>query len=244
MNQASGILFLSAASGLKGLDQPLLRRLAQHGPVKQWEYVQSLDEPSSLTQAVDLLKTCIQSQGHPMHLVGHGLNGVIGLCLARQDPELVQSLTLLAVGGQPATTWHAHYYVQREVWPCSQLHLLVRLSRRLLITQSDCQVIALTHALQQDLLMAPCPHSLLSLTPLPQGEVPVPLMVCGSSDDPVVDPDALHQWLPWLKSGDQIWQCSGGRHFFHHAYPHLVEQKLRAFWQLQSCLSPQIMAMC
>jgi len=41
----------------------------------------------------------------------------------------------------------------------------------------------------------------------------VPLMVCGSKDDIIVEPDAAG-WQPHLKEGDRLWECPQGRHFF------------------------------
>jgi pimeloyl-ACP methyl ester carboxylesterase len=64
-------------------------------------------------------------------------------------------------------------------------------------------------------------------------------MVCGSEDDAVVDPVQIQGWQPWLKPGDRLWQCPGGRHFFHAAHPDVVAQEVLKFWQVPTALLPQ-----
>ncbi|WP_414511358.1 hypothetical protein [Synechococcus sp. RC10A2] len=66
---------------------------------------------------------------------------------------------------------------------------------------------------------------------IPAQKVPVPMLVCASEDDPIVDPASLEQWGNYLKPGDQMWFCPGGRHFFHYSFPSLVNLKIMDFWQ-------------
>ena len=49
---------------------------------------------SALTEANDLAALIIQLKLPPVHLVGHSFGGLIALCLAKNYPQLVRSLTL------------------------------------------------------------------------------------------------------------------------------------------------------
>lgn len=66
---------------------------------------------------------------------------------------------------------------------------------------------------------------------VPTCPVPVPVMVCGSIDDIIVEPDALQGWQPYLIEGDRLWSCPWGRHFFHFFQPQLVGEQILNFWQ-------------
>jgi pimeloyl-ACP methyl ester carboxylesterase len=90
---------------------------------------------------------------------------------------------------------------------------------------------ALVELLEQDLNSSPSPHSLYQQIAIPPGGVSVPLLACGSNDDPIVDPSALQGWNAWLKEGDRIWECPHGHHFFHYYHPQLVGQQILKFWQ-------------
>ena len=91
----------------------------------------TLDEASSLEQAVTLLDDYLRECDQPIHLAGHGISGVVGLICARLNPEKVRSLVLLSVAPQPAITWHTHYYVQRQLMPCSRQQILAQIARSL-----------------------------------------------------------------------------------------------------------------
>jgi pimeloyl-ACP methyl ester carboxylesterase len=221
---------------LKHFDQPLLQALSQHHTLAQWTYEQSLDEASSLDHAVLLLHEYLQRQPYPIHLAGHGISGVLGLTYARRFPEQVRSLTLLAVGAQPAVTWQAHYYVQRQLVACSRQQLLACTTRSLFGQHPPYPIKALVASLNRDLEESPSPHSLLKLATLPKGGVMMPLMVCGSKTDPVVHPPVLQEWLSYFKSDDTLWQCPDGHHFFHYFRPQLVEEQMVRLWR---CLEAQ-----
>ncbi len=47
--------------------------------------------------------------------------------------------------------------------------------------------------------------SLFKLIELPKGGVSMPLMVCGSKNDPIVDSPALKGWLKGFKPEDNLW---------------------------------------
>ena len=231
MLNSHDVLWLNVSPSLKHLDRPLLHYLSRSANVARWEYLQTRDEASSLEKAVVLLHDYLKCQSRPVHLVGHGMGGVLGLIYARRYPRRVQSLTLLAVAVQPAATWHAHYYVQRQLLPCSCQQVLANTVRSLFGDQPPYPVKHLVTALGRDLEEAPCLHSLFRLVSLPKGGVDMPLMICGSKNDPVVDASALSEWMNWLKPKDLLWDCPEGRHFFHYFYPEQVGAQILEFWR-------------
>lgn len=247
MSNLLDALWLDAGPSLRRFHQPLLQCLSQEVKIAQWEYRRSLDEASTLDVAVVLLhdyltqrdlpavrlcqRVASPQENRPIHLIGHGMGGVIGLLYARRYPQQVRSLTLLAVAAQPAATWHAHYYVQRQLLPCSRQQVLAQTVRSLFGTSMPYPVKALIALLGRDLEDSPSPHSLFRLVNLPQDGVTVPLTVCGSKTDPIVNSPALHEWLTWLKPGDALWECPEGRHFFHYFHPKQVEGEIQNFWQ-------------
>lgn len=231
MSNSPDVLWLDANPSLQRFHQPLLQYLSRSEKVARWEYRQSLDEASTLDVAIVLLHDYLKHREAPIHLVGHGISGLIGLLYARRYPQRVRSLTLLAVAAQPAATWHAHYYVQRQLLPCSRQQVLAQAARSLFGSSTPYRMNALVTLLSRDLEEAPSPHSLFRLVNLPKGGVTVPLMVCGSKTDPIVTPPALHEWLTWFKPGDAVWQCPNGRHFFHYFHPGQVGEKIQGFWQ-------------
>lgn len=224
-------LWICTSPSLSYLDQPLLKELAQSITIANWEYQQSQDEPCLLQVAVTLLHDYLKTRSSPIHLLGHGMGGVVALTYASQFPERVRSLTLLSVANQPAITWHAHYYVQRQLFPCSRKRLLVHTAYSLFGYQMPRPEDRLLNALNRDLETSLCLHSLLGIAQLPQGGVSMPLLVCGSTTDAIVAPPAIQAWSHWLKPEDALWQCPDGRHFFHYFYPQLVAERILEFWR-------------
>ena len=231
MSSAPDILWLSCSPSLKRFDQPLLQLLAKPITVAQWVYSQTLDEASSLSTAIALLHDYLKHRRQPIHLIGHGMGGVIGLLYARQHPERVRSLTLLAVAAQPAATWHAHYYVQRQLLPCGRQQILAQTVRSLFGNPLPYSVKDLAIALAKDLETSPTPHSLLQLGSLPKGGVAMPMLICGSQNDPIADPGAIEDWHCFLKSSDRIRQCDQGHHFFHYFHADRVAAEVLSFYQ-------------
>jgi len=238
MSELFNVLWVNASPSLKCFDKPLIRYLSKQTTIAHWEYVQTLDEGSSIDNAVALLydflkqrESDLSTENRPIHLIGHGISGSVALIFARRYPHLVSSLTLLAVSSQPAMTWHSHYYVQRQILPISREQALINSIRSLLGNQLPYPAKSLITAFAKDLEKSPSPDSLFQLVKLPQGGVPVPLMVCGSKTDPVITPIELCNWQNWLKSGDKIWECAEGHHFFHYFYPEKCGQKILDFWQ-------------
>lgn len=225
------VLWLSSSPSLKIFDSVLLKTLSQQVRVGQWEYHQSQDEASSLDRAVALLHEAMQTFERPIHLVGHGMGGVIGLTYARRYPETVRSLTLLSVAAQPANTWQAHYYIQRQILTCSQVQVLAQMVRSLFGSQLPYSIQQMVRLLARDLEETPSLHSLFKIATLPQGKVPVPLMICGSKTDPIVPFPNLHEWLGSFKAGDMIWTSQTGSHFFHHFHPDSTSREIQKFWR-------------
>lgn len=231
--QTAEALWVSVSPTLSIFDQPLQRCLAGQTTLAKWQYVQEADESCEIQKAVDLLDEHLQTLTQPIHLLGHGLSGAVALLCARLHPDRVKSLTLFAVAEQPAVTWHAHYYVQRHLVPCSQTRVLAQMAGSL-FQQRPYSPAKLVEALRQDLEKAPLLHSACHLESLPQEGVAVPLMICGSQDDAVVHPAALADWSRWFKPGDRQHLCPNGGHFFHYSHPDELAQEILAFWQAQS----------
>jgi surfactin synthase thioesterase subunit len=105
------------------------------------------------------------------------------------------------------------------------------MARLLLGDQAQHKVRSLAKALLWDLDSAPIPHSLWQLHALPEGGISAPLMICGSQNDPIVDPVSWQKWSAWIKPEDRMWQCPAGRHFFHYFYSQPVAEQILEFWQ-------------
>ncbi|PSN10717.1 hypothetical protein C7293_27055 [filamentous cyanobacterium CCT1] len=222
-------VWLNVSPSFERFDHKLLGSLARHVEVAHWAYRQTPEEPSSLDIAVTLLHDYLKGHNRPVHLLGHGTGGLVGLLYARQNPHRVKSLTLLAVGVNPMVDWQAHYYAQLERLPCSRQRVLTQMVYSLLGHQARPLVPGWVNVLEQDLLHSVSPHSLLKRVSLCPGSVAVPLLVCGGEDDFVVDPTQIQGWQPWLKAGDRIALCPG-RHFFHSVHPHQVASQILSFW--------------
>jgi pimeloyl-ACP methyl ester carboxylesterase len=235
MAQLPDALWLNVSPPLQGFDRPLLKQLSQHTTIAQWEYSQTLDEPTSLDTALVLLQDYLKHHNRPIHLLGHSTGGLLGLLYARQHPERVRSLTLLSVGVHPAVDWQAHYYAQRRLLSCHQQTILRQMVYGLLGCPPKDMTETLIKLLEQDLYQSLSPHSLVRSTNLLPIAVNVPLLICGSVDDTVIDPNQLRGWQQYLHhSASRLWVCPGGRYFFHYFYPQQVSQQITQFWQAVS----------
>ena len=224
------VLLLNASPSLKRFDQPLLQHLSGYLQIAQWEYQQTRDEASSIDQAVLLLHEFLASYPDAVHLGGHGISGAIALSYAKRYPEKVRSLTLLAVASQPANTWQAHYYFQRQMFTISREQVLANSVRSLFGKQPPQTTKKLMTALDKDLERSPSPHSLFKMVYLPKGGVSMPMLVCGSKTDSVVNPPALDDWRNWLKPEDRLREFPQGYHFFHYFHPQEVGEQILNFW--------------
>ncbi|MBC6475410.1 MAG: alpha/beta hydrolase [Hormoscilla sp. GM102CHS1] len=237
MSDAIDVLWLTASPSLKSFDRKLLRYLSENVEIPQplaiaeWEYIQTQDEACSLDVAVDLLHDYLKSQDRPIHLAGHSTSGLIGLIYARRYPQKVRSLTLLSVGAQVTANWQAHYYVLRSLFSCSRKKILAQIARSMFGNTAYHKIQDLVKALEIDLNCSPSPHSLFKLVNIPPSGVEMPLMICGSRTDTIVDPQSITEWEACLKEGDRLWLCPQGHHFFHHLYPNLVGRQILSFWQ-------------
>lgn len=233
MSKLPDVLWLNTSPSLRCFDRPLLRYLARQVTVGQWEYCQNQDEASSLDVAVLLLHDYLKSCNQPMNLVGHSTGGLLGLLYARQYPERVKSLTLLAVGVDAALDWQAHYYLHlhNQISPFSRQGVLLNMAYNLFGYQDRHTLKSLVRILEEDLDCSLSPHSVFQRLSVCRGGASVPLMVCGSKDDIIVEPDALQGWQPWLKEGDRLWSCLEGRHFFHFFQPQQVGRQILNFWE-------------
>lgn len=235
MSYLPEVLCLSASPHLKVFDRPLLQCLVRHTPITQWEYQQTPDEPCSLDVALVLLHDYLKHHHQPIHLIGHGISGLLALLYAQRHPERVRSLTLLSVGAYPAVDWQAHYYAQRQLLPCSRQMLLTRMVDMLFGYSSQSTTKALVKILEQDLDNSLSPHSLVKCLSLAPIRVTVPLIVCGGVDDVVIDPHQLRSWRSHFNQEpeaiSQLWVCPGGRYFFHYFYPQQVGEAILNFWR-------------
>ncbi|MDY7014466.1 MAG: alpha/beta hydrolase [Cyanobacteriota bacterium] len=228
-------LWLGTDRGFKQFDAPLLRYLYNCVAIARWDYSQDWDEGSSLDVALVLLHDYLKQCDRPLHILGHGTGGLLGLLYARQHPERVKSLTLLGVGANPAVDWQAHYYALRNLLPCNRRMILAQMARNLFGEQSYRATRAIVEILEKDLFNSLSPHSLYQRASIPPGGVKVPLLVCGSADDVIVDRNALNEWRAWMKGGDVLWTCPRGHHFFHYFQPGEVGRQIVRFW---NSLSP------
>ena len=236
------VLWLSVSPALRQFDRPLLQKLSQSQSVARWEYSQTLDEPNSFDAALVLLHDYLKQRSHPIHLIGHSTSGLLGLLYARQHPERVKSLTLLSVGVHPAVDWQAHYYAQAQFLNCSRLMLLTQMVHNLLGRQPQSMTQAWVKVLDRDLLTSLSPHTLFQRMSIPPAHVSIPLMVCGGSDDIIIDPMLFQGWRDWMKAGDRLWLCPRDEYFFHYNQSELTGEQILSFWS--SLQTPNNLSSC
>ena len=231
MNVQHDALWLSVSPHLQRFDQRLQQVLVQAVPIRQWGYHQTADEPCCLETALMLLHDYLKQQDRPMHLLGHGMSGVVGLLYTYRHPEHVASLTLLSVGANPTVSWHSHYYALRNLLPCNRRMVLMQIARLLFGPHSPAILQTITAMLENDLDRCLTLHSLANCTTIKLEQIEPPLLVCQGKHDVILDPNTQLQWEQFLKKGDRLWQCPEGRHFFHYDYPQIVAEAIIAYWQ-------------
>jgi pimeloyl-ACP methyl ester carboxylesterase len=231
ISQEPQVLWLNTNPHFQRFEKPLTNYLAKQISIAEWQYFQSQDEPCSLEVALVLLHDYLQSSPRPTHLIGHGTGGLIGFLYARKYPERIKSLTLLGVGVNPAVDWQVHYYALREILPCNREMILLQMVHNLFGCQSRERAKNLVKILERDLNSSPSPHSLYKRVSIPPGGVSMPLLVCGSRDDVIVDRNILQGWQQYFKPVDRLWEIPEGRHFFHYFSPQQVGDEILDFWQ-------------
>jgi pimeloyl-ACP methyl ester carboxylesterase len=238
MTSLPDTLWLTPSPELKSLNHVLLCHLSRKTSIAQWEYHQNLDEANSLDVAVTLLHNYLKAHHRQVNLIGHSTGGLLGLMYASKYPQRVKSLTLLSVGVNPGIDWQAHYYVQRKLLPCNRQFILYNMVNILFGFESEPTNKQLVNLLEKDLDNSASPHSLLQQAIIPPIQVSVPLLVCGSKDDIVVDSQQLQGWKNFIKpthSVFRLWECPQGKHFFHHFYPEMVAAEIVNFWDSLRC---------
>lgn len=256
-NVLPNVLWLSVSPYLKGFDQRLLSQLVKHSTVRRWDYCQTADEPCCtetvvaalheyLTERAALEKSWKKGASHKVHLLGHGVSGIIGLLYARRYPEHVASLTLLSVGSLPAVNWQAHYYVLRQHLPCSRESLLAQMTRLLFGEQPRRLSKALSVLLARDLDNSLTLHSLAHHTHIAPNSLEVPLLVCNGEADAIIQSQKEPDWDQWRASEHsqvgrsaraneselfRIWQCPKGNHFFHFHHAEAVADQIASYWR-------------
>jgi pimeloyl-ACP methyl ester carboxylesterase len=243
MNSNPKFLWISASPSLKSFHRRLLNNLAKVVEIEFWEYYQTPDETSSIDGSINLLREYLQDSNRSVHLIGHGIGGIIALGYARLYPAKIASLTLLSVAAQPAITWHSYYYSQLKTLPSSRYCVLRSIATNLLPYSCSNYINDLVPRLERDLLESPSNHSLLKLAPLSQGGVEMPIMICGGKGDPIITESALFGWRSYFKSEDIIWRSPEGGHFFHHFNSDLLAYHIHKFWhQIEPQLLPNRIA--
>ncbi|MDB9312827.1 alpha/beta hydrolase [Spirulina sp. CS-785/01] len=237
MSQSLNTVWISANQAFQRFHRPLIRYLHQHTEIAHWKYAQSADEASSLDVPLTLLHDYLKQHHHPLHLIGHSTGGLVAFLYAQRYPQKVKSLTLLGVGGVPAVDWQSHYYALQGLLPCTRKMLLTQMVWNLFGHQNCNTTKALIEVLEKDLATSPSPHSLFYRHRISPTTVDVPLLVCGSNNDVVVDPSSVQQWQPYLKERDRVWICPSGHHFFHFYRTQEVGRQVSQFWR-QSSPSP------
>ena len=232
MSQKIESIWINTNPSFQRFESPLIRYLSKGTTIARWEYYQNQDEPCSLDIALVLLHDYLKSLAQPINLIGHSTGGLLGLFYARKYPHKVKSLTLLGVGVHPAVDWQAHYYALRQLLPCSQEIVLAQMVQKIFGYQSKYNTQGLIDILKQDLDTSPSPHSLHQRYSIAPEGVSVPLMVCGSRNDSIVDINALNGWQNYLKPEDTLWECPQGYHFFHYFYPQEVGRQVLKFWDV------------
>ncbi|NES87174.1 MAG: alpha/beta hydrolase, partial [Moorea sp. SIO2B7] len=213
MTNSPDALWLGINPSLKHFDQRLFRLLSRQVEIQYWSYHQTVDEPCCIQTALSLLDEYLQ-QPQPLHLIGHGLSGALGLVYTRLHPTRVRSLTLLSVGANPAVGWHAHYYALRKFLPCDRQMILMQMAKILFGCQNSAKIAGFAKLLKKVLDSELVPHSLAEHCNFAPGGIEVPLLVCNGADDGIVDLNAHSLWQTWLNPGDRLWTCPEGRHFF------------------------------
>jgi pimeloyl-ACP methyl ester carboxylesterase len=230
-------LWINVSPALKIFHRNLFNYLAKDFKIGIWEYHQTVDESSTMSNAQDLLHEYISNSEQPVHLIGHGMSGTLALRYARSHPKNVASLSLLSVPVQPAIDWQSYYYYHLRSLPYARSCILRLMASSLFPEACPGCIQHVANRLDRDLLEAPSDHSLWKFDLLPQGGVEMPLFLAAAEDDVIAKGILFTDWLEHLKQEDEICHHKTGGHFFHHWQTAAVGLQIQEFWQ--QSLSPQ-----
>lgn len=231
-NSNENIVCLNTSQYLKRFNLPLLRYLSQQesiAKVSQWEYEQEFDEPNSMDNAVELLAGYLRAIAEPVHLIGHGTAGLLGLLFSQRYPELMKSLTLLSVGIYPTVCWQSQYYAHRQFFHCDRQTVLIQIAYHLFGYRDSDILERLAVLLKHDLDYSLCPHSLFRQEISYPISCSKPLLICGSEDDLILGKSVIEDWKVVLKDSDRYNLFPKGRHFFHYFYAREVGRVISKF---------------
>ena len=198
------------------LNSRLAQQLSHSFTVRRWSFCHDPDEACSIDTLHNFLRETLLAEDQPSHLIGHGISGTVACLFAHRYPELVQSLTLLAVDTKIANHWSSHYFQMRRQLPCSRSNVLAHLSSLLISSQhlraKELFPRLLEKCLDQDFVDG----SLLKHQRMTGSlQVPsMPLLVLNAANDIVVDSGSHARWARLLKPGDRYVEIVQGRHFF------------------------------
>ena len=238
MSKFPDALWVNVSPSLRRFDLPLVNLLSKEISLGEWEYRQTSDEPTSPTIAMALLHDYLKICDRPLHLLAHGMGGLVIWLYAHRYPERVRSLTLLSVGVNPAIDWQAYYYNQLGRLPYFRKTVLMQVVQALFDCHCRGTAIKFQQALERDLLTSLSPHSLYKQVDFFPARVAAPLLVCGGDKDVVIDGDLLEGWQPWLKDCDRLRLCAEGNHFFHYFAPEVVREQIVDFWSSIEFFAP------
>ncbi len=236
MNDRPEAVIISTSPSSDRLDVALARYLGKNRGVCQWLYNQPDPDRAVSTQAVLFNLENYLAPFDAVHLIGHSINGMLAFLYSQKFPDRVKSLTLLAVGKNMAMNWVSQYYFNLHFLPICRECLLKQMAINLFGKHPAGELNFYINLLGQDLNRGFSPHSPLNLTCQRNEQIPVPLLVCGSEDDFICDPDSLYSWQMFLKSTDRLCLFSSGRHFFHHFQVEAVGRTIESFWQTKAGL--------
>ncbi len=213
------------------LDVSLARFLGKNRGVAQWIYSEASGDVASTTGEVLYGLESYLAGFTPVHLIGHSLNGMLAFLYAQKFPERVLSLTLLSVGKNIAMSWVCQYYFNLNFLPICRECLLKQMAVNLFGNLPSTELNFYIGLLERDLSYGFSPHSPFNLVCRRNEQLQVPLLVCGSKDDFICDPNSLHSWQTLLKPNDRFYLFNSGGHFFHHFQAEAVGKIIEEFWQ-------------
>lgn len=215
-----------------GVHRRFTEVLRQGYPLREW----ILDDRSGLCGDLESVFAQLQADlgpgGDSIHLIGHGMGGILAWRVARRLPGRVRSVTMLGVGPIPAINWQTYWMMMRHRSLCSGGQVMAHLVRLLVGPQRLPQARDWMRLLEQELATSLPPIAFLHSTPLAQDHpLSMPVLIGGGAEDLLVSSAQMGRWRAYLKPQDRAWICPGGPHFFHITAPQRVSDQVVRFWQ-------------